>query len=131
MYEWVDGGGIIVLIDVIYILIIVGIYIVIVMYFFCDEEIYIIEISIIEFLILDFGVDELICDGGFFEIILIIIGDIIGIIYLWSIGEIMLMIIVNIFGNYDFEIIVGFCVVLDIIVISIVENFDIELGEDF
>lgn len=130
-YEWVDGGGTIVSTDATYTPTTAGTYTVTVTYPPCDEEIHTTEISITESPILDLGVDESICDGGSFEIVPTITGDITGITYLWSTGETTPTITVNTSGNYDLEITVGPCVVSDTIAISIAENPDIELGEDF
>ena len=76
------------------------------------------------------GPDEVFCDGEAFEIVPIITGDATGISYLWSTGATTPTITVNETGEYTLEINGGICSV-DTIMVSFLENPDVNLGADF
>ncbi|MAL58457.1 MAG: hypothetical protein CMC14_00260 [Flavobacteriaceae bacterium] len=130
-YEWVDGDGNTVSTNATFTPTTAGTYTVTVTYPPCDEEVHTTEITVSEAPTLDLGPEESICDGGSFEIVPTITGDTTGISYLWNTGETTPTITVSTSGDYTLEITVGPCVVSDTIAISIAENPDIELGEDF
>ena len=108
-----------------------GIYTVIVTLAPCNEASYTAEVVVNQAPILNLGEDQSICDGGVFEIVPQIEGDISGISYLWSTGEITPTITVSSSGDYSLEITVGPCVSSDSISISLAENPIIDLGADF
>lgn len=130
-YEWVDEGSNIVSTEATYTPTTAGIYTVTVDLPPCSSETVSTEVIVNTPPILDLGVDEIICDGGVFEIVPTIEGNTTGISYLWSTGAVTPTITVAESGEYSLEITVGPCVVSDTISISIAENPIIELGEDF
>lgn len=130
-YEWVDSDDNVVSTEATYTPAAAGIYTVTVGLAPCSSEAVSVELIISTPPSLDLGEDQVICDGGVFEIVPTIEGNTTGISYDWSTGATTPTITVSESGDYSLTITVGPCVVTDVVSISIAENPAIELGDDF
>ncbi|MDC8002598.1 gliding motility-associated C-terminal domain-containing protein [Aureisphaera galaxeae] len=130
-YEWTDGGGTVVSTDATYTPSAAGTYTVVVTSLPCSEETLSTTIQVTEIPTLDLGPDQILCDGGIFDIIPDITGNTDGISYAWSTGETSSSITVDATGTYTLEITVGPCVVTDSIDIFISDPITVEVTPDF
>lgn len=130
-YEWTDGGGAVVSTEATYTPTAAGTYSVKISLPPCSEETITVVVNVTETPVLDLGADEVLCDGGIFDIVPEITGNTSGISYLWSTGETTSTITVDETGTYTLEITVGPCVVTDSIDIFISDPIVVEIGDDF
>ncbi|MEM7186404.1 MAG: gliding motility-associated C-terminal domain-containing protein [Bacteroidota bacterium] len=130
-YEWTDEGGAVVSTEATFTPSAAGTYSVTISLPPCSEETITVVVNVTETPVLDLGVDQILCDGGIFDIIPEITGNIEGISYLWSTGETTPTITVDATGTYTLEITVGPCVVSDSIDIFISDPIVVEIGDDF
>jgi gliding motility-associated-like protein len=130
-YEWTDGGGAVVSTEATFTPTTAGTYSVEISLPPCSTETITVVVNVTETPILDLGADEVLCDGGIFDIVPEITGNTSGISYLWSTGETTSTITVDATGTYDLQITVGPCVVTDSIDIFISEPIVVEIGDDF
>jgi len=91
-----------------------------------------IVISIAQPPTVDLGPDELICEGGSFEIIPTLTGDVDGATFLWTTGETTPTIIVDEAGTFELTVTAGNCTVTasDEIVITVATPPIVDLGID-
>ena len=129
-YEW-RLGATVVSTEAIYTPTIGGIYTVVVTSLPCSQEIHTTQIDVTTLPELDLGADEILCDGGSFEIIPVITDGTDDIQYLWSTGETTPTITVDATGTYDLEITVGPCTVTDSIDIFISDPITVAVTDDF
>ncbi|MBL4663410.1 MAG: gliding motility-associated C-terminal domain-containing protein, partial [Flavobacteriaceae bacterium] len=130
-YEWTDAGGTIVSTEAIFTPTSDGTYSVTINLPPCSFETITIEINTTETPVLDLGTDQVLCDGGIFDIIPELSGNTGRITYSWSTGETTPTITVDTSGTYTLEITVGACVVSDSIEIFISDPIIVEIGDDF
>ncbi len=130
-YEWTDAGGTVVSTDATYTPSGAGTYTVVVTSPPCSEETHSSTINVTENPTLDLGADQVLCDGGIFDIIPEITGGTDDITYLWNTGETTPTITVDATGTYTLEITVGPCTVSDSIDIFISDPVTIEVTPDF
>jgi len=130
-YVWTNGNGDIVSTTATFTPTQAGTYTVVVDYPPCSQEVFTVEVTVTETPILNLGSDQILCDGGSYEIIPTITGNTTGISYLWSTGATTPTIVVNETGTYDLQITVGPCVVSDSVEIFISDPLVVDLGPDF
>ncbi|NND62016.1 MAG: gliding motility-associated C-terminal domain-containing protein [Flavobacteriaceae bacterium] len=130
-YSWEDGGGTEVSTDAAYTPSSAGVYTVTITYPPCSENSETVTVMVTELPTLDLGEDQVLCDGGIFEIIPNITGPTDGITYTWSTGATTETIIVDESGTYDLSIMVGPCTVSDSIEIFISDPITVDVGADF
>jgi len=130
-YEWTDAGGTVVSTEAIYTPTAAGTYSVTISLPPCSTETIAIEVSVTETPLLDLGEDQVLCDGGIFDILPEVSGNTSGISYLWSTGETTPTITVDTSGTYTLDITVGPCTVSDSIDIFISDPIVVEIGDDF
>ena len=130
-YEWTDGGGNVVSTEATYTPTAAGTYSVTISLPPCSFETIAIEVNVTDTPVLDLGADQVLCDGGIFEILPEVTGNTDGITYLWSTGETTPTITVDTSGTYTLEVTVGACIVSDSIEIFISEPIIVEIGDDF
>ncbi|MEL6810477.1 MAG: gliding motility-associated C-terminal domain-containing protein [Bacteroidota bacterium] len=130
-YEWTDGSGTVVSTDATYTPTAADTYSVTISLPPCSQETIAVEVNVTETPVLDLGVDQVLCDGGIFDIIPDVTGNTTGITYAWSTGETTPTITVDATGTYTLEITVGACVVTDSIDIFISDPIEVTIGEDF
>ena len=130
-YEWTNASGTVVSTDAIFTPTTAGSYTVVVTSLPCSIETLSTSIIVTEIPTLDLGADEVLCDGGIFDIVPTITGDTNGISYLWSTGETTSSITVDATGTYSLEITVGPCTVSDSIDIVISDPITVEVTPGF
>ncbi|GAB5398594.1 MAG: hypothetical protein Aureis2KO_01790 [Aureisphaera sp.] len=130
-YEWTNGNGTVVSTEATYTPSSAGTYTAVVTSPPCTSETHASTINVTESPILDLGPDEVLCDGGIFDIIPSITADTDDILYNWSTGETTSSITVDATGTYTLEITVGPCVVTDSIDIFISDPLTIDVTPDF
>ncbi|MBX2829532.1 MAG: gliding motility-associated C-terminal domain-containing protein [Flavobacteriaceae bacterium] len=130
-YEWTDSGGTVVSTDAMYTPTAGGSYEVVVTSLPCSSETLTASVLVTEAPILDLGPDEVLCDGGIFEIIPEITGSTDEISFAWSTGETTPTIVVDASGTYTLEITSGPCVVSNSIEIFISDPITVDVTPDF
>lgn len=130
-YVWTDSQGNVVSTDATFTPTSAGTYLVVISLPPCSEETISVEVNVQEAPVLDLGEDQVLCDGGIFEIVPEISGDTDGISYVWSTGETTPTIIVDATGTYTLDITVGPCLVTDSVEIFLSDPIVVEIGDDF
>ncbi|RDK88238.1 gliding motility-associated C-terminal domain-containing protein [Marinirhabdus gelatinilytica] len=131
MYEWTDEDGVVVSTNPIFTPATSGTYTVVVTLPPCSENTFTVVVDITEKPTLDLGADQVLCDGGAYEIVPMITGNTTGITYDWSTGETTPTIIADATGTYELTITVGNCTVSDSVDVFISDPIEASIGEDF
>ncbi len=130
-YSWEDDSGTEISTNAEFTPTTAGIYTVTITYPPCSESIVTVTVLVTELPTLDLGEDQLLCDGGTYEIIPSITGPTDGITYTWSTGATTETIVVDESGTYDLTITVGPCTVSDTVEVFISDPITVDLGADF
>lgn len=130
-YEWTDATGAILSTDPLFTPTTNGTYTVVLTFPPCSESTFVVVVDITESATLDLGADQTLCDGGAYEIVPTIAGNIDGIAYAWSTGETTPTIVVDQTGTYSLTITVGNCTTTDAVMVFISDPIEVTLGEDF